>query len=365
MADFDLNNLSDEDLAKLSGRQLLTQALRSYSSPYDVNALNQMAQQRQQQYEQSLINSLAAGLGGKRMEPVRDVMLKQAMSNYGDQDIGGGYLSGGKFVEDPYAAGKRKYEALTGFGKEVSKAEQDALERAAEAEKARLDRLERSRLLAERNKPDVFGAGAATQIGTDDKGAPLFRDTSTGQLFNYVGGKPTIYEGQINPKTSNEKPSEDERKAAGWFAQADLAIRNMDEALKLDPNASIQPMSEVFTQNIPIFGEAITQSQRTGPRQMFAQASESMAEALLRAATGAGINESEARQKVRELVPVYGDKEVNIAQKKRGYKMYMAGLRARAGRAMPALEAALKAAYASIANEGDDGVVDLPPPGSP
>lgn len=126
MADFDLNNLSDEDLAKLSGRQLLTQALRSYSSPYDVNALNQMAQQRQQQYQQSLINSLAAGLGGKRMEPVRDVMLKQAMSNYGDQDIGGGYLSGGKFVEDPYAAGKRKYEALTGFGKEVFDVEQQA-----------------------------------------------------------------------------------------------------------------------------------------------------------------------------------------------------------------------------------------------
>jgi hypothetical protein len=158
MADFDLNNLSDEDLAKLSGRQLLTQALRSYSSPYDVNALNQMAQQRQQQYQQSLINSLAAGLGGKRMEPVRDVMLKQAMSNYGDQDIGGGYLSGGKFVEDPYAARKRQYEALTGYGKEIFDVEQQTAKDLA-ADKRQAER----EAAADRRQADREAAAAARE----------------------------------------------------------------------------------------------------------------------------------------------------------------------------------------------------------
>jgi len=348
----------EQELANLSGRQLLARAMQMYGQQPDVTSLNEYAAQRQRQGQMDMVNALAAQYAGKGFQPVQETYLKRSLAAQTPQEIGDyGIVSGGKFTVSPFAGRKEQASALLNMGgKVLDNEEADARERRLAAQY--------SAMLARQNKPDPFGTGAATQIGTDDKGTPLFRDTSTGQLFNYVGGKPTLYGGPINPKTSNAQPSEDERKAAGWFAQSDLAIRNMDEALKLDPNASKQPLSEVFTQAIPMFGEAITQSQRTGPRQMFTQASESMAEALLRAATGAGINESEARQKVKELVPVYGNKDVTIAQKKRGYKTYMAGLRARAGRAMPALEAALKDAYAGMSEGGDDGVVDLPSPGS-
>jgi len=56
---------------------------------------------------------------------------------------------------------------------------------------------------------------------------------------------------------------------------------------------------------------------------------------LLRAATGAGMNEYEARQKVRELVPQLGDKPGVVAQKTASYDVYMKSLQARAGRALP------------------------------
>ena len=60
-----------------------------------------------------------------------------------------------------------------------------------------------------------------------------------------------------------------------------------------------------------------------------------MAEALLRAATGAGMNEYEAKQKVRELVPQLGDKPGLVAQKTASYDVYMKSLQSRAGRALP------------------------------
>jgi len=68
-------------------------------------------------------------------------------------------------------------------------------------------------------------------------------------------------------------------------------------------------------------------------RQKFAQAASSLSEALLRAATGAGVNEHEARQKVEELTPVYGDLPEVREQKRAAIPMYLKSLEARAGRA--------------------------------
>jgi hypothetical protein len=44
---------------------------------------------------------------------------------------------------------------------------------------------------------------------------------------------------------------------------------------------------------------------RGADRQKFMQGSSSLSEALLRAATGAGVNKDEAAQKIQELTPVF------------------------------------------------------------
>jgi len=71
--------------------------------------------------------------------------------------------------------------------------------------------------------------------------------------------------------------------------------------------------------------------QRSGKRQQFVQATESLSEALLRAATGAGVNKDEAAQKVRELTPTWSDKPENIRQKMESIPVYLQSLKSRAG----------------------------------
>ena len=104
----------------------------------------------------------------------------------------------------------------------------------------------------------------------------------------------------------------------------------MDQALAKNQNASRPSLIE----NAGILPEAMRNSLVSTERQRYLQASKSFAEAALRAATGAGINESEARQKVTELTPQLGDKPEVIQQKQEAMKMYRQAIEARAGRAL-------------------------------
>jgi hypothetical protein len=134
--------------------------------------------------------------------------------------------------------------------------------------------------------------------------------------------------------------TEDERKAAGWLAQADNAWKNMREVAfgkdgKLREAA--RPGFNDALAGVPSFGftEGAANMMRSKDRQKFLQGAGSLSEALLRAATGAGVNESEAKQKVRELTPVIGDDAEVIQQKMDAIPMYLESLRTRAGRAAP------------------------------
>lgn len=129
---------------------------------------------------------------------------------------------------------------------------------------------------------------------------------------------------------STQQPSEDERKAAGWVAQARTSMQNMQDALMQDPSADSPSTGEKLA---GVFGaEGAVQSEA---RQRYATAASSFAEAALRAATGAGVNEQEAKQKINELTPTYFDKPATKEQKWRQLQMYLDSLEARAGRALP------------------------------
>lgn len=158
--------------------------------------------------------------------------------------------------------------------------------------------------------------------------APKLIETANGWEVVRPGQLPT---GKPKPVGGNAAPTEDERKAAGWKSQMDKAISDMDAATKLQSDADIPG----YVESIPLMPDVAKNASRTPARQKFVQASGAFAEAALRAATGAGINESEAKQKIAELTPQLGDSKEVRAQKRESLYMYLDSVTKRAGRAIP------------------------------
>jgi hypothetical protein len=137
-----------------------------------------------------------------------------------------------------------------------------------------------------------------------------------------------------NTGTTVGNATEDERKAAGWLVQADNAYKNMLSAMYTKEGKPTGAEEVGFLEALPfVGGGGLT---RGTDRQKFVQAGSSLAEALLRAATGAGQNENEAKQKIEELTPTYFDEPDTIKQKLAAIPVYLNSLKARAGRAAPA-----------------------------
>lgn len=160
-----------------------------------------------------------------------------------------------------------------------------------------------------------------------------------------VTGKPTnAY------KPAGAKPTEDQSKAAGWLNQTNNAYKNMQNVMyKKDAKGNIVKDS----QGNPILDYTVIQPTLTEKtlgtvgaegyaqspaRQQFTQAASSMSEALLRAATGAGVNKDEAAQKIRELTPAYFDSPQVIKQKLDAIPVYIESLKTRANVKTPATD---------------------------
>lgn len=180
------------------------------------------------------------------------------------------------------------------------------------------------------------------ELDTSAPPAPKAEKTPSGDLVQTANGWEFVPKGQI-PKgaplpTAASRPTEDENKATQWAVQAQYATDNMARIFGANPNAAKQGFVESY---LP---ESFANYIRTADRQQFQQAASSFAEAALRAATGAGVTESEARQKIAELTPVWGDKAPVITQKLNSIPLYLASLQTRAGRGLaPANEAISKA----------------------
>ena len=133
--------------------------------------------------------------------------------------------------------------------------------------------------------------------------------------------------------------TEDERKAAGWLSQATNAYNNMLGAMYTKEGkatgAEVPGKFESALGTVPFIGEGGAALARSTGRQKFNQAASSLSEALLRAATGAGVNRDEAKQKLEELTPVFTDDADTRKQKLEAIPIYLESLKSRAGRAAP------------------------------
>lgn len=249
--------------------------------------------------------------------------------------------------------------------RDAAKAEAEkAKEIAVAANKGELDKaLEKLRQEGRLSLADVENLNKLGQIGAQGREArstkamPSYSDLNpTGQLLTTPDGNSVL----VNPRTGktlslrdaatgapvaatkagSAAASEDERKAAGWLAQADNAWNNMQAVAFGAPGKDGKPTikaaaSPDWMEQSMWFSETARNVARNPDRQKFVQASSSLSEALLRAATGAGVNESEARQKIAELTPQWGDSDSVIRQKFDSVPMYLQSLKTRAGRAVP------------------------------
>lgn len=156
------------------------------------------------------------------------------------------------------------------------------------------------------------------------------------------------------PKKS-EKMTEDQSKATGWLVQAENAWKNMQSAGTKGKDANgnfivtdaAKPGFNDVLSAVPSFGltGGIANTLRGADRQKFMQSASSLSEALLRAATGAGVNKDEAAQKIAELTPQIGDSEDVTQQKLNAIPTYIESLKVRSG-------AGANKAYDILQNQG-------------
>ncbi len=315
---------------------LYNQGGQLYNSDPDLTQLQEFAKQRGEQGDRAMLTALAAQYAGEGFAPVQEQLLKKAAAARDPMKLGGGMLTAeGKFIKDPFGERDKRAEFLLQQARAyetLAQTAQSAQERLA-AQQAQNEILNQFRAMG----LQIQGMNAQTaraSVGPGGK-APAGYQWTTGPdgapALSFIPGGP----GDPAVKSQGQ-PTEDERKAAGWFFQADNARRNMAQIVKRNPGAAFPTITERGAGFIPLVGDDLANTLRPEDRQKFVQASESMAEALLRAATGAGVNRDEAAQKVRELVPQLGDKAGTVEQKTASYDMYMKSLQARAGRALPA-----------------------------
>jgi hypothetical protein len=133
----------------------------------------------------------------------------------------------------------------------------------------------------------------------------------------------------LQPLQGKSNMTEDQGKATGWLIQANNAWGNMQRVMGSNPSAASPGVGDTLNK-IPLVG-GIGNYVKGGDRQQFSQAASSLSEALLRAATGAGINAQEADQKIREITPQFGDSDAVITQKMKSIPLYLQSLQMRAG----------------------------------
>ena len=321
------------DSYRSKASDLYKQGSELYDAEPDFSQFQNFARQRSEQGEGAMLNALAAQYAGEGFAPVQQQYLKKAAAARDPMKMGSGIITAeGEFLKDPEAANNKKAEFLLQQAKAY-----EAMAASAETRQEQQQyRAQQDRFM---NELRTYMAQTGRMNATNAAGGGPQRAPAGYQWSTAADGQPAltfIPGGPADPVTkSGGTPSEDERKAAGWFFQADNARRNMENVVKRNPGAAYPTVVERGTGAIPLFGEDIANKLRPEDRQMFVQAAGSMAEALLRAATGAGVNESEARQKVAELVPQLGDKPGTVKQKTDSYGVYMNSLQARAGRALP------------------------------
>ncbi len=291
----------------------------------------QVAQRRDENANQYSLGILGGMSSDEGLQNVGGQVLKQALANRQQKISERGTTDplSGQFTYDPDYLAQRDETSEAGIQQRIAQGRQSwdaarmaAQERARQQQQHDADQRDTRAMMmtaAASNRPEPIVA----VLGPDGV-TPTYVTRSQA-----VGMKPA-------PTASAGNASEDEKKAAGWFQQATLAYKNMIDARTADPNAAAPTMTEMTLQSLNSkHGADAAFARMTPARQRFTTAASSFAEAVLRAATGAGVNADEAKQKIQELTPRFGEDQQTTAMKQQMAEMYLNSLLTRAGRAAP------------------------------
>lgn len=302
----------------------------------DVSAMQAYARKQGDSGAMSMLAALAAQAAGEDFAPIQAHYLKRAAAAQQPMRVGRGMVTpDGQYIVDP---GARREAQLGRLSREADLADRLEAQAAAQAERLTAEQRRQQERIDARREADEREGRLRRDLRAMGQSGPQ-RAPQGYQWTTTADGQPAltfIPGGPADPANKSTGPaSEDERKAGAWFAQADNARRNMETVVKTAPGAAYPSVAERAAGFIPGVGADIANSLRPENRQKFVQAAESMSEALLRAATGAGVTKDETNQKLRELVPQLGDKPGTVQQKLAAYDVYMGALKTRAGRALP------------------------------
>lgn len=165
------------------------------------------------------------------------------------------------------------------------------------------------------------------------RGQDLTRQSSIEARDVTKRGQDLTNQRALDAQAGGGKLTEDQGKATGWLVQAENAFNNM-KTVGMDENGNPTSASKPGINDaigaLPFMG-GIANSMRGADRQKFMQATSSLSEALLRAATGAGVNKDEAAQKIQELTPQFGEDAETTKQKYAAIPLYIESLKVRAG----------------------------------
>lgn len=297
------------------------------------------AQETQVKAAKTSFDSIASTLGALQAVPggANPMMIQRALGHL--SDIG---VIKPEMVDKVLASAPQDPAQLPAWLEQQRNAAMSAKEQVAARQQEQVfGETKRSNMAREANSAGQLAVSRGT-LGVAQQRLSFDRQQPRGQIIQSELGTMLVdpRTGEAKPVTLNGSPmstsgkmTEDQGKATGWLIQAENAYGNMLKAIDPKggtPSASKPGVNDAIAQ-IPLIGEAIGNNFRSADRQKFLQGASSLSEALLRAATGAGVNRDEAIQKVREITPVSGDTDANIAQKMEAIPLYLDSLKVRAG----------------------------------
>ena len=216
-------------------------------------------------------------------------------------------------------------------------AKADAQLKAANAAKAKVESDYAEKEILSRLKQSAAATGASN--------ASIARSMAEVKNLNTTGKMLRLdweaaSQGLVMPSKRTEggkpAPTEDERKTAVNLAQATNAYKNMLNAMYTKEGKKTGAEKPESIESIPFYiGSALGGITRSTKREQFNQSASSLAEALLRVSTGAGITKDEAEQKIKEITPLYTDDQATRDQKLASIPEYLKAIQVRAGRALP------------------------------
>ena len=332
------------DIAGLRQRadDAYSEGMKRLDAEPDIAQWQEYAKKRSAEGGQHLMLALAAQQAGKEFEPIGGMYLKQAMAARDPMQVGkAGMITGeGEFIADPFYQREKQADMLlkrSEYFAKLAETAQTQQERAQAAELARQSMAEyrRDALGVQRESNQIRRDGQDIQRSNQGPKPQAVQDKD-GNWVYIQPGQPPVPAGVKGPPKGESQPTEDERKARAWFEQANYAVDNIRQLIAQDPNVLKVPTTEMLAGKSPFFRDEMQSLARSPKRQLAEQAFSSLSEAFLRAATGAGVNRDETAQKMRELMPQWGDSPALVEQKLGSLKVYMDALQGRANRAMSA-----------------------------